>query len=85
MLNHRWKLKKKESEAASVNDELNKSTTTNDKGLEMYEQELYDDASSVMASSDEVTINLPGPLNCNYSQVNLPRPLNYNHSQLNIP
>ena len=65
----RWKLKKKESEARNLSDELNK-TTTMDKGLEMYEQELYDDTSSVMATTDEVTINIPEPRNYNYSQVN---------------
>ena len=69
LLYRRWKLKKKESEAKSLSDELNNSTTM-DKGLEMYEQELYDDASSVMATTDEVTINIPGPRNDNYSQVN---------------
>ena len=72
MVYHRWKLKKKESEARSLSDELNKPATV-DKGLEMYEQELYDDASSVMATTEEVTINIPGPRNYNYSQVDVIR------------
>ena len=43
-----------------------------ERGHEMYEQELYDDAASVMASTDEVTINIPVPVTSyNYSQVKL--------------
>ena len=60
----RWKLKKNEREARSTNGEINKS---NEAGQEICEEELYDDASSVMASTDQVTISIP--VSYNYSQV----------------
>ena len=60
----RWKLKKNEQEARTTNGEINKS---NEAGQAIHEEELYDDASSVMASTDEVTISIP--VSYNYSQV----------------
>ncbi len=61
----RWIMKQKAEESSNVNVEVNNTAEQKEADT----QEVYDDAESVMAHNDEITISLPVPPSYCYSKV----------------